>query len=199
MLLEQELFEKFRLKLNENEVIYMKYQCNIKYKSYLYIFLEIAITLFTFFYYVLPVLISNSDELIFKLLFLLVFCLNIFIIYYYVPREIKNIKYQGFYITNQRLIAFNGDSFLLKDIFLNAVSNTKSLKTDTLNFFTKDDFIQSTSLKVSKNKEDELDRFLQTLYKISNNEKILLINSEKKGLNNGFDYYIYKKIPLLKR
>lgn len=197
MLLEQELFEKFHIKPNEHEIVLMKYKCNLKSDAYLHIFAWVGIAFFTILY-IGATLITHTD--LFSILSaLIVLCIGCFNFYYWVSREIKNIKYQGFYITNQRLIAFNGESFLLEDILINTGSRSRDLKTTDLNFYTKEKFIQSIWLLVPIWKEDELNSFLQTLYKISNNEKILLINSEKKGLNNGFDYYIYKKIPLLKR
>ena len=177
-LLEQELLEKFNIKLTHNEAVLFKYRCCLKQDCYLEIFLNVCI-----FLAILIMIVTflrdvnlNSTR---NAIALILGIAGAFFPIYLISLFLDNLKHQGFYVTTKRLIAFNGVSFSLHNIHLR--TSGRKLRADDLHFCNYKKHILFVNLRESGEKEKELNRFLSILHEISGNDELLNITYRTYG------------------
>lgn len=158
--LEKELLEKYDIKLDSDESVFCKFTCHSKF----WLFVEF---ISCFIVGIGCCLAIATETMLYK--FLSIFLLLIFLLHA-LPRGVKKIIYKGFYITSKRLIAFNGESFLLENLFF-TVDGWGSF---ALNFYDNQKFIQDTNIR----KSNEFDKFIIVLFYVSQNKAILNYGSD---------------------
>ena len=167
--LEKELLEKYDIKLDSDESVFCKYFTHTKFNCFLRIIFFVALGSCS-----IPIFLH--ENLFYKIgavILLMVFANFIY-------KDIKNIKHGGFFVTNKRLIAFNGKEFSIDNIYF----DDYGVPITIIDFYCKRKFIQNIFCIASR----ELDEFLLAIYKVSNNRNLLVyVSDEVKNNNQLFD------------
>ncbi|MDD7423153.1 MAG: hypothetical protein PUK41_07340 [Campylobacter hominis] len=161
--LEKELLEKYDIKLDSDESVFYKFTCHSKF----WLFVELLTCLIGI---IGSCGVIVTETILYKILSIF---LLLILLCHALPNWIKKFIYKGFYITNKRLITFNGKSFLLENLYF----MIDGWGSSTLDFYENKNFIQNTSVR----KRNELDKFVLALFYISQNRAILNYGSD--GIN----------------
>ena len=163
--LEKELLEKYNIKLDSDESVFYKFTCHSKF----WLFVE--------FLSCLIVGIGCCIAIVTETIFYKICCslLLIYILFSVLPRTIKNFINTGFYITDKKMIAFNGESFLLESLYFKDCGHKRG-------YYGIDLYENSTFILCVYDTTNGFDNLLALLHKLTSNDIILQFktNNDKR-------------------